>query len=169
VNCCRCLQKRGMMCRRAAVPPCRRAAVPPCRRAALPPCQVSCGFASTGARCGTIGQCWSTKASEDGINPIFISAVLSDAFEVQDTLAHELIHAVYNCSITSILQVETLQKWNIKLNLSKYGCQLVRYLDKSSISWCKGNRSLEVLTMPASNNYSSKIYFELYIPIQYKL
>ena len=63
----------------------------------VPPCRVSCGFASTGARTGTIGQCWSTKASEDGVNQIFISPALSDAVEVLDTLAHELIHAVDNC------------------------------------------------------------------------
>jgi len=64
---------------------------------AVPLCRVSCGFASTGARSGHIGQCWSTKASKDGINQIFVSPALEDAIEVLDTLAHELVHAVDDC------------------------------------------------------------------------
>ena len=63
----------------------------------VPPCRVSCGFASTGARTGTIGQCWSTKASADKVNQIFISPGLSDSVEVLDTLMHELVHAVDDC------------------------------------------------------------------------
>ena len=64
----------------------------------IPPCRVSCGFASTGVRSGHIGQCWSTKASQDGINQIFISPALSEGFEVVDTLVHELVHAVDDCA-----------------------------------------------------------------------
>jgi len=64
---------------------------------AVPLCRVSCGFASTGARSGHIGQCWSTKASKDGINQIFVSPALEDAIEVLDTLVHELVHAVDDC------------------------------------------------------------------------
>ena len=63
----------------------------------VPPCRVSCGFASTGAKSGHIGQCWSTKSCEDGINQIFISPVLSEDLEVLDTLMHELVHAVDDC------------------------------------------------------------------------
>jgi len=64
---------------------------------AVPLCKVSCGFASTGIRSGHIGQCWSTKASADGFNQIFVSPALEDAVEVLDTLLHELVHAVDNC------------------------------------------------------------------------
>ena len=63
----------------------------------LPPCQVSCGFTSTGVRSGHIGQCWSTKSAGDGLNQIFIAPTLGDAFNVIDTLVHELIHAVDDC------------------------------------------------------------------------
>jgi hypothetical protein len=63
----------------------------------VPPCQVSCGFTSTGVRSGHIGQCWSTKSSANGINQIFISPTLGDAYDVMDTLVHELVHAVDDC------------------------------------------------------------------------
>ena len=63
----------------------------------VPPCQVSCGFTSTGVRSGHIGQCWSTKSSAHGTNQIFISPTLGDAFDVIDTLVHELVHAVDDC------------------------------------------------------------------------
>ena len=64
---------------------------------AVPLCKVSCGFTSTGVRSGHIGQCWSTRASADGLNQIFVSPALEDAVEVLDTLLHELVHAVDNC------------------------------------------------------------------------
>jgi len=63
----------------------------------IPEVKVSCGFPSSGLRSRAIGQCWSSKASEDGINQIFISPELSSSVEVLDTLAHELVHAVDNC------------------------------------------------------------------------
>ena len=63
----------------------------------LPVCQVSCGFTSTGVRSGHIGQCWSTKSAGNGVNQIFIAPTLGDAFNVIDTLVHELIHAVDDC------------------------------------------------------------------------
>lgn len=64
---------------------------------AVPKCHVSCGFASTDVKRGHIGQCWSTKASSDKVNQIFISPALSDSVQVLDTLMHELIHAVDDC------------------------------------------------------------------------
>ena len=64
---------------------------------AVPDCQVSCGFASTGVRSGHIGQCWSKKSAANDINQIFISPTLSSAFDVIDTLTHELVHAVDDC------------------------------------------------------------------------
>jgi hypothetical protein len=63
----------------------------------VPDCQVSCGFASTGVRSGHIGQCWSKKSAANEVNQIFISPTLSSAFEVIDTLTHELVHAVDDC------------------------------------------------------------------------
>jgi hypothetical protein len=63
----------------------------------VPRCHVSCGFASTDIKRGHIGQCWSTRASEDQVNQIFISPGLSDPVLVLDTLMHELIHAVDDC------------------------------------------------------------------------
>ena len=63
----------------------------------VPACQVSCGFASTGLRSGHIGQCWSKSSAANEINQIFISPTLSSAFDVIDTLAHELVHAVDDC------------------------------------------------------------------------
>lgn len=63
----------------------------------VPKCHVSCGFASTDVKRGHIGQCWSTKASADKVNQIFISPALSDRVQVLDTLLHELVHAVDDC------------------------------------------------------------------------
>ena len=63
----------------------------------VPPCQVSCGFASTGTRSGHVGQCWSTKSASNELNQIFIAPTLKLAYEVLDTLVHELVHAVDNC------------------------------------------------------------------------
>jgi hypothetical protein len=63
----------------------------------LPACQVSCGFASTGTRSGHVGQCWSTKSASNELNQIFIAPTLKSAYEVLDTLVHELVHAIDNC------------------------------------------------------------------------
>jgi hypothetical protein len=63
----------------------------------LPQVRVSVGFTSTGARSRHIGQCWSTSASADHINQIFIAPQESDSVEVLDTLTHELVHAVDDC------------------------------------------------------------------------
>ena len=63
----------------------------------VPICRVSVGFASTGTLRGHIGQCWSTRSSQNGINQIFISPALAEAFDVLDTLVHELVHAVDDC------------------------------------------------------------------------
>jgi hypothetical protein len=63
----------------------------------LPQVRVSVGFTSTGARSRHIGQCWSTCASADNINQIFIAPQESDSVEVLDTLTHELVHAVDDC------------------------------------------------------------------------
>ena len=63
----------------------------------VPQVKVSIGFPSTGAKGIHLGQCWGSKASEDGINQIFIAPNQSDPVEVLDTLTHELVHAVDDC------------------------------------------------------------------------
>ena len=63
----------------------------------IPQVKVSIGFPSTGAKGRHLGQCWGSKASEDGINQIFIAPNQADPIEVLDTLTHELVHAVDDC------------------------------------------------------------------------
>jgi len=63
----------------------------------VPQVQVSVGFASGGLRSRAIGQCWSKSGAKDGLNHIFISPSLGEAYEALDTLTHELIHAVDDC------------------------------------------------------------------------
>ncbi len=67
----------------------------------IPPVRVSVGWPSSGGlgeKKKTIGQCWSSSASSDGIVQVFISPWLDDvegAQGVLSTLIHELIHAVF--------------------------------------------------------------------------
>ena len=61
--------------------------------------RVSVGWpGGRGKKDGVIGQCWSSKASEDGVHQIFISPVLKDSDRVLATLVHELVHAVDDCN-----------------------------------------------------------------------
>jgi SprT-like family len=58
--------------------------------------RVTCGWPSRGGlapKKRTVGECWSTTASADGANEIFISPVISDPVEVVSVLLHELVHA----------------------------------------------------------------------------
>jgi hypothetical protein len=64
----------------------------------IPPVKVSIGFPSTGSKGRHLGQCWSTNSSEDGLNQIFLAPHLETPVEYLDTLVHELVHAVDNCS-----------------------------------------------------------------------
>ncbi len=63
----------------------------------VPDVKASVGYASTGLRSSAIGQCWSRKSATDDTNHIFISPSLGTAYEVIDTLTHELVHAVDDC------------------------------------------------------------------------
>ncbi len=63
----------------------------------LPQLRVSVCFPRTGARSRHIGQCWSTSASADQVNQIFIAPQESNPVEVLDTLTHELVHAIDDC------------------------------------------------------------------------
>ena len=61
----------------------------------VPPVRVSVGWpGGRGKKNSVIGQCWSTKASADGVAQLFISPVLDDPVQVLATLMHELVHAV---------------------------------------------------------------------------
>jgi hypothetical protein len=57
--------------------------------------RVSVGF-PRGCR-SAIGQCFSTKASTDGTNHVFISPVLEDSVETLAVVCHELVHVVDDC------------------------------------------------------------------------
>jgi len=67
------------------------------------PWRVSCGWPSKGGLPGSKrrvrGQCWDAGCSGDAHAEIYISPVESDAREVADILAHELIHAVLGTAI----------------------------------------------------------------------
>jgi len=63
----------------------------------VPLVKVSVGFPSTGSKGRHLGQCWSTRSSDDGVNQIFIAPHLPTTIEVLDTLVHELVHAVDDC------------------------------------------------------------------------
>ena len=63
----------------------------------VPVVKVSVGFPSTGGKGRHLGQCWSTKSAEDGVNQIFIAPHLQTPFDFLDTLVHELVHAVDEC------------------------------------------------------------------------
>jgi hypothetical protein len=58
--------------------------------------RVTCGWPSRGAlapKVRRMGECWSTTASADGANEIFISPLLAEPIEVGSVLVHELVHA----------------------------------------------------------------------------
>ncbi|WP_375292297.1 SprT-like domain-containing protein [Sphingomonas melonis] len=56
--------------------------------------RVSVGFPSKGSRSKVIGECWTAKASADGVSEVFIVPGLqADPARIADVLTHELIHA----------------------------------------------------------------------------
>lgn len=64
----------------------------------VPQINVSCSWPGGGGNTSkTVGQCWSTSASDAGINEIFISPKIDDSVETLDILVHELCHAVDDC------------------------------------------------------------------------
>jgi len=65
----------------------------------VPAIRVSVGWpGGRGAKNAVIGQCWSSAASSDKVAQLFISPVLVEADRVLDVLAHELVHAVDDCT-----------------------------------------------------------------------
>jgi hypothetical protein len=55
--------------------------------------RISVGFPGGRSPKKCIGQCWSQKASADGVNEIFVSPVLGTIQEADHVLVHELCHA----------------------------------------------------------------------------
>lgn len=65
----------------------------------VPAVRVSVGWpGGRGAKNTVIGQCWASRASADSVPQLFISPVLGDAERVLDVLAHELVHAIDDCT-----------------------------------------------------------------------
>jgi hypothetical protein len=66
----------------------------------LPEVRVSVGFpGGSSNRKVTVGQCWASSQSADGISQIFISPIRGEeeTVNVLATLLHELIHAINDC------------------------------------------------------------------------
>lgn len=55
--------------------------------------RVAIGFTSKGGKGKSIGECWSSDASEDGHYEIFIKPTLENPARICGVLTHELIHA----------------------------------------------------------------------------
>src|SRR5215217_6592091 len=55
--------------------------------------RVAIGFTSKGGKSKSIGECWSSDASEDGHYEIFIKPTLDNSARICGVLTHELIHA----------------------------------------------------------------------------
>jgi hypothetical protein len=58
---------------------------------------VGFGYGAKRESLTILGECWSSRASEDGVNHIFISPEINDAAMVLATLVHELVHAADDC------------------------------------------------------------------------
>ncbi|MEV5084376.1 hypothetical protein AB0K74_38230 [Streptomyces sp. NPDC056159] len=58
---------------------------------------VGFGYGAKRESLTILGECWSSRASEDGVNHIFISPEIDDALLVLATLVHELVHAADDC------------------------------------------------------------------------
>jgi hypothetical protein len=68
------------------------------RATALPSrIRVTCGFPSTAARSGAVGQCFADTASADQHYEILISPVLDQPARVFNVLVHELCHTLPGC------------------------------------------------------------------------
>jgi hypothetical protein len=63
----------------------------------FPPVKVSCSWPGGGSAQKRIGECWARKASQAGINEIFVSPKIEDASRVVSILVHELAHAIDDC------------------------------------------------------------------------
>lgn len=65
----------------------------------VPALRVSVGWpGGRGKKDSVIGQCWSKASSADEVAALFISPVLVDPARILDVLAHEIIHAIDDCT-----------------------------------------------------------------------
>ena len=68
----------------------------------IPKINVLCGFGMDGykpqRKRNTIGECHPRKYSADGANDIYITPVLYYSTNVLEVLAHEIIHAINDCT-----------------------------------------------------------------------
>lgn len=55
--------------------------------------RVSIGWPKRAASCAAIGECWSTEASSDLHNELFVSPELMDGARIIPVLTHEMVHA----------------------------------------------------------------------------
>lgn len=63
----------------------------------VPPIRVSCAWAKRASK-RSIGWCWQTSVSADGVNELQVSPELDDPVKVLGVLLHEMIHASDNCA-----------------------------------------------------------------------
>ncbi len=59
----------------------------------LPRVRMAIGFPSSGRRGKALAECWTDKASRDGVHEIFIRPEFDEPKTVAGFLAHELVHA----------------------------------------------------------------------------
>ncbi|MEU8086354.1 hypothetical protein AB0B57_22435 [Micromonospora sp. NPDC049101] len=58
---------------------------------------VGFGFGTKAESKNILGQCWAGRASDDGVNHLFISPEVAETSKVLAVLLHELIHAADDC------------------------------------------------------------------------
>lgn len=64
----------------------------------VPEVRVSVGWpGGRGKKQGVVGQCFATRVTTDKVAQIFVSPVVVEPYEVVETLAHEIIHAIDDC------------------------------------------------------------------------
>lgn len=67
----------------------------------VPALRVSVGWPGGRApKASTVGQCWPTSSTDDGVAQIFISPIrgAADTVDILGTLLHEMVHAVDDCA-----------------------------------------------------------------------
>jgi hypothetical protein len=99
----------------------------------IPEVRISCGLTSGGIRGIQIGECWAKEFSADGLHQIFIHPILDDPLFVLETIMHELVHVVDNCTHGHGKQFEEIAlKVGLEgeMRLVNAGEQLIQRLQK---------------------------------------
>lgn len=64
----------------------------------VPTVRVSVGWpGGRGKKTGVMGQCFATRTTDDKVAQIFVSPAYADAYQVVETVAHEIVHAIDDC------------------------------------------------------------------------